>query len=200
MAKVKLTKNELKRQREALARFTRYLPTLQLKKQQLRMEINKVNHKIEGVKKAVFDFEKEVDEWVDLFGEDVDMERLIKVKTIANEKGNVAGREIPVYKGVDFIEEKYDLYKVPLWVDAGIKALKKILEFKGELLVLEKQRDILNEELRITAQRVNLFEKVKIPQAEESIRVIRIFLGDLFTVDVVRGKIAKAKLAKNQNN
>ena len=39
MAKIKLTKNELKIQRDALKRFERYLPTLQLKKQQLQMEV-----------------------------------------------------------------------------------------------------------------------------------------------------------------
>jgi len=32
---VKLTKNELKKQKDALKRFERYLPTLQLKKQQI---------------------------------------------------------------------------------------------------------------------------------------------------------------------
>ena len=37
MAKIKLTKNELKAQRDALKRFQRYLPTLQLKKQQLML-------------------------------------------------------------------------------------------------------------------------------------------------------------------
>ena len=37
--KVKLTKGELKYQRDALAQYQRYLPTLQLKKQQLQMEI-----------------------------------------------------------------------------------------------------------------------------------------------------------------
>ena len=42
MAKIKHTKNELKAQRDALARFERYLPTLQLKKQQLQMVIRQV--------------------------------------------------------------------------------------------------------------------------------------------------------------
>jgi V/A-type H+-transporting ATPase subunit D len=32
MAKIRLTKNELKNQKEALKRYTRYLPTLELKK------------------------------------------------------------------------------------------------------------------------------------------------------------------------
>ena len=38
MAKLKLTKNELKKQKDALKRYTRYLPTLELKKQQLQAE------------------------------------------------------------------------------------------------------------------------------------------------------------------
>lgn len=46
MAKIKLTKNELKTQRDALKRFQRYLPTLQLKKQQLQMEMRKLDQAI----------------------------------------------------------------------------------------------------------------------------------------------------------
>ena len=37
MAKIKHTKNEMKAQREALNRFERFLPMLQLKKQQLQV-------------------------------------------------------------------------------------------------------------------------------------------------------------------
>jgi V/A-type H+/Na+-transporting ATPase subunit D len=47
--------------------------------------------------------------------------------------------------------------------------------------------------LRLTSQRVNLFEKVKIPEAEEALRIIRIALGDQQAAEVVRAKIAKAK-------
>ena len=39
MAKVKLTKTALKQQRDDLKQFQRFLPTLQLKKQQLQMEM-----------------------------------------------------------------------------------------------------------------------------------------------------------------
>ena len=49
MAKVKLTKNELKAQRDALKRYERYLPTLQLKKQQLQAEVRAVEHKLDEV-------------------------------------------------------------------------------------------------------------------------------------------------------
>jgi V/A-type H+-transporting ATPase subunit D len=37
--KIKITPGELKKQRDALQRYERYLPTLLLKKQQLQLEI-----------------------------------------------------------------------------------------------------------------------------------------------------------------
>jgi V/A-type H+-transporting ATPase subunit D len=43
---------------------------------------------------------------------------------------------------------------------------------------------------------VNLFEKVKIPEAKENIRVIKIYLGDQQIAAVVRGKIAKNKIRR----
>ena len=59
---------------------------------------------------------------------------------------------------------------------------------------LRKQEALLEKELRSTSQRVNLFEKVKIPEAKENIRIIGVFLGDQQTAAVVRGKISKKKL------
>ena len=63
----------------------------------------------------------------------------------------------------------------------------------------QKQIDLLSTELRTTSQRVNLFEKVKIPEAKNNIRVIGIFLGDQQTAAVVRGKIAKKKIERVAN-
>ena len=49
---VKLTKNEQKKQKDALKQFNRYLPTLQLKKQQLQTVIRQIEGEIEKYKKA----------------------------------------------------------------------------------------------------------------------------------------------------
>ena len=43
MATIKLTKNELKSQKDALKMYKRYLPTLLLKKQQLQTEIRTID-------------------------------------------------------------------------------------------------------------------------------------------------------------
>lgn len=85
---------------------------------------------------------------------------------------------------------------MPLWVDAAVDKVSKLLAFDEEVKVLERQLFLLGEELRTTTQRVNLFEKVKIPESKNNIRMIQIYLGDQQTAAVVRGKMAKNKLVK----
>lgn len=196
MAKVKLTKNEAKKQKDALKRFQRYLPTLVLKKQQLQMVIRKVEEKQREKEKQNKAIEEKLKKWVALFGEDIGMEDLITVKSIEKGIDNVAGVDIPVFTGIDIEVESYDLFMLPLWVDRAIFVLKKLLTLDVEISVLNEQLDLLSKELRTTTQRVNLFEKVKIPEAGENIRRINIYLGDQQTAAVVRGKIAKNKLVK----
>ena len=50
MANIKLTKNELKVQKDDLKMFQRYLPTLTLKKQQLQMEIRTIEARAQAVR------------------------------------------------------------------------------------------------------------------------------------------------------
>ena len=123
---------------------------------------------------------------------------ILRLKEIKTEQGNIAGIDIPLFVDVELKEEPYDFMLTPLWVDMAIDVCKEIITLKAQLLIARKQRDILREELRITIQRVNLFEKVKIPEARENIRVINIHLGDLQTADVVRGKIAKEKIERKK--
>ncbi len=74
--------------------------------------------------------------------------------------------------------------------------MEQLYRLRVERRLLEETHRLLAEELRTTSQRVNLFEKVKIPECRENIRVINIFLGDENTSAVVRSKIAKGKSVK----
>lgn len=198
MAKIKLTKNELKKQKEDLKRFTRYLPTLILKKQQLVVEIKRIEETVLRLENEIADIENKLESWVAVFAEEVAISHLIRLKSIRTGSGNIAGIDIPIYEGAEFDEEPYDLMHYPLWVDTAVFIIKKIIELKAQIRVAREQQNILREELRVTVQRINLFEKVMIPEAKEHIRVIRIYLGDLQTAEVVRGKIAKAKLDRKK--
>ncbi|NLX92146.1 MAG: V-type ATP synthase subunit D [Firmicutes bacterium] len=196
MAKIKFSKNELKKQKDQLKRFERYLPTLVMKKQLLQMEIRQVETQIEEKRQEREKKYSELMSWVHVFGEEMNFAELVKIKEVDLGSTNIAGVDIPVFRGIMFEKAPYDLMVYPLWVDAGIKKLQEIFSLDTELSVLEKQADLLGSELRVTTQRVNLFEKVKIPETKENIRVINIFLGDQQTAAVVRGKLSKGKLVR----
>ncbi|MBN1686968.1 MAG: V-type ATP synthase subunit D [Spirochaetales bacterium] len=198
MAKIKLTKNELKRQKDALKRFERYLPTLMLKKQQLQMVIRQVEAEAREKRRDRDSVYTELNEWIAVFGEEAGVEGKIRMRELVTSDGNIAGVDIPVFEKIVFDVESYNFMKTPLWVDKGIDAVRSIIGLDAELQVLEVQQQRLNEELQITTQRVNLFEKVKIPETREHIRRIRIYLGDQQTAAVVRGKIAKKNLVQEE--
>ena len=196
MAKVKLTKNELKKQKDSLKRFTRYLPTLQLKKQQLQMVIRQVESQIEEKRKEIARYKDTLDEWIEVFGEDAGIDEMIQIKEIEKDMGNIAGVDIPVFRKLEFEPVHYDLFIKPLWVDKGVVTMKELAALNAEIEVLLEQKELLDSELRTTTQRVNLFEKVKIPETKDVIRTIGIYLGDQQTAAVVRGKMAKGKVVK----
>ena len=199
MASVKLTKNELKKQKDQLKQFERYLPTLQLKKQQLQMVIMKSIAELESKEKEYISLIDGLDDWVAVFAEnalfsdDKKIENLVIPDKVIYAQDNIAGVCVPVFKELTFKVLVYDVAGYPLWVDEALIRMREIARLGMLLKTLRKQVELLNRELRLTSQRVNLFEKVKIPEAKENIRKIDIYLGDQQTSAVVRGKIAKKK-------
>lgn len=195
MAKLKLTKNELKAQKDALKMYQRYLPTLTLKKQQLQTEIRTIEARAKEVREKRKKLEAEFAKWIAVFGEtDAFKPGMVTVSNIRKGKGNIAGVNIPIYEGADFSRGDYDLYETPLWIDLAADRMEKALEYDLEADVLEEQVRLLSDELRTTTQRVNLFEKVKIPDTKANIKKITVYLGDQQVAGVVRGKISKKNL------
>lgn len=196
MAKIKLTKGELKRQRDALKQYLRYLPTLQLKKQQLQIEILRQSMTLENREHAEATKRTAMEAWAGLLATDsgLNLSGFINPKAVVLGQRNIAGVDLPVFERVEFPLAEYDLFITPLWVDAAIEALREAASLRKEIEILKKQITILRQELRITSQRVNLFEKVKIPEAQEAIRMIKIYLGDQMANAVGRSKIAKRKI------
>ena len=194
MKKVKLTKTELKKQKDQLKRYNRYLPTLYIKKQQIQTEIERVRANLSEVDRELNRLMDEIAHWVSLLGEDIGLNELIELKQIEIKRENIAGVDIPVFVQTHINTKPYDLYEYPLWVDKAVETLKTIMLFRSKRLVLTFQERCLQKELRVTSQRVNLFEKVKIPEAKEAIRKIAIYLGDQRIAEVGWARTAKKKI------
>jgi len=190
---LKRTKSELRVQRDSLKRFQRYLPTLQLKKQQLQSELRHVEIEREELEAEQDKARRALQSWIGLFAEDLPLSDWIRVKKMTIGQQHVAGVDVPVLEAFELEEDCPDRLEQPVWVDDGLIALKREIEFRIRLEILRRQEELIAAELRTTSQRVNLFEKVKIPQCKENIRVIRIALGDEQVAGVVRGKLAKKK-------
>jgi V/A-type H+-transporting ATPase subunit D len=197
MPKVKLTKTALKQQRDSLKQFQRFLPTLQLKKQQLQMEMRGCQERIRANEAKEKELKESLSPWIALFGEDAPIGRIVEVltiETLETGRANIAGVDVPVFKSLSFSIGSYDLVEEDPWFDDAIDTVKRIIEVQTEREVIREQYRLIGRELRVTTQRVNLFEKVKIPECKESIRTIQIYLGDMDTAAVGRSKIAKRKL------
>jgi V/A-type H+-transporting ATPase subunit D len=192
MAKIRLTKNELKKQKDSLAMYKRYLPTLMLKKQQLQGEIRITELRIKELMDQKELLNEVLKTWVAVFGETGFFTRdIIAVSNLKTSVGNIAGVIIPIFQGAEFTVKPYDLARMPLWLDMAVEKMKQVILLDLEARILEEQRKRLEQELRITTQRVNLFEKIKIPEAKANIKKIGVYLGDQQTAAIVRGKIAK---------
>jgi len=192
--KIKLTQGELKRQRDALRQYERYLPTLQLKKQQLQREILHQQSALNERKNSLSEKERSAENWAGLLVEAPGIRQWLIPEKIITAKKNIAGVDVPLFERVYFEPAEYDLFLTPLWVDAGLETLREMVSLREEIRVIEQGISVLKHELRITTQRVNLFEKVKIPGAKEAIRLIKIYISDQMTNAVGRSKIAKNKI------
>ena len=194
MAKIKLTKTELKAQTDSLKRFCRFLPMLQLTKQQLQSEIAFISAKADETSAAERAVRAELDGWVGLFATDEALlSGLVKVKSVNTSMANIAGVAIPTFESIETEVKEVDMWDTPAWIDNAVEATEKVLSLQCQRAVYEEQRRLVSIELQQTSQRVNLFEKVKIPDCKEAIRVIKIALGDEQTAQVTRGKIAKSR-------
>ena len=109
---IKLTKNELKAQKESLKMYRRYLPTLQLKKQQLQTEIRTIELRARDVRAQR-----------DRLNAGRRLDRRIRSSasfalTLFRFASADVGRKhrgvsIPVFSGADFERLQYDLYRTP---------------------------------------------------------------------------------------
>jgi V/A-type H+-transporting ATPase subunit D len=195
MAKLKKTKNELKTQREALRRFERFLPTLELKKQQLQREIRRAEAELRRAEARRDELLVGLRPWAGLLTTLPGLDTFFELKGLHLDWTNIAGVNVPVLAGGDFELSPVDYFVTPAWLDDAVTVLVELVRLRADIRVLERQRDLLGEELRLTSQRVNLFEKIMIPRTHDNIRVIRIALGDAQTAAVARAKLAKGKNA-----
>lgn len=199
---IKLTKNELRTQQTRLSQFLRYLPTLQLKKAMLQFEVSLVHMEIAKLKEEFATSRKRVEGFSPFLLEKVSVNLLeyADVLHVKKRYENVAGVEIPILDKIIFREPEYFLFDTPVWTEKSTELLRDLITAREKISVAEEKKRALEKELREVSIRVNLFEKILIPRAQENIKKIRIFLGDQQLAAVAQAKVAKRKIASRRAN
>ena len=170
------------------------LPSLDLKRQQLTLELNRARRQLKNARIKANQLEAETSVQIPMLAnQEIDLSGLVRISSIFLEEENLVGIKLPVLKTIAFKVRDYSMLGKPPWVDLLVVKLQQIVEAQTQVRIAEERMKRLERAVRRITQRVNLFEKMLIPEAQENIRRIKIFLGDAEREAVVRSKIAKAR-------
>lgn len=194
---VALNKSSLKQQRDQLGLFRKFLPSLDLKRQQLLSALKEARISLEKIEADIRAVDASLAQLYPLLGGATlatrDLSQLLQVKAIRIDQENLAGVQLPALREVEFTVAPYSTLATPFWIDQFVEALRRMAELRVRYRVHQRRVEQLETAGRRVTQRVNLFEKVLIPQSLENIARIQIFLADQERSAVVRSKIAKSK-------
>ena len=196
MAKLAVNKSSLKTFRDKLKLYQRFLPSLDLKRQQLLTKYKQAQQELRGSEASVAALgESLTGVLAPLGGSKTDLNGLVTIESVIIDEENIVGAKLPVAREIKFKTASYSTLAKPFWVDFLVEHLQQMCEVRVRHQVnLERVKQLELAVRRIT-QRVNLFEKILIPTAQDSIKRIQIGLAEDERSAVVRSKIAKRKHA-----
>ena len=196
MARLQLNKSSLAREAKSLRTYERFLPSLDLKRQQLMAERAKASRALALTKKGIQTLEQEVGQKLPMLANlDVDLTDLVTVREVVLGTESLVGTPLPTLRKVEVEVTPYALLAKPHWVDNVATMLRDMLERRIRVQVQEERLACIDAAVKTITQRVNLFDKVLIPKGKANINRIKIYLSDAEMAAVIRSKIAKRKHA-----
>ena len=194
MAKLALNKSALSKEKQRKVSYGRYLPSLEMKQKQLLLERKKAEQALVQHSDDIAALEHAVYQQLPMLAvENITMNGLVTVADYKLSEENLLGTKVPLLESITFNRVDYGYLARPHWFDNLVIALEDMMKLKMEEQVLHIRLARLKSAARTITQRVNLFSKVLIPQAESNIKKIGLFLADQERAGVVRSKLAKQK-------
>ena len=197
MATLSLNKSSLQQERGNLQLFERFLPSLDLKRQQLTAESKKAMQVLAEAEEGADKASRSLAGLLPILGSaTMKLSGLVRIRRVDISEEDVLGVSLPALRGVEFDMVDYSLLATPFWIDNLVTCLKEVVTYRIRLNVYRERVSRMQTAVRRITQRVNLFDKVLIPNAKRNIARIEIFLADVGRAAVVTSKIAKAKRAR----
>jgi V/A-type H+-transporting ATPase subunit D len=190
--RIKLNKISLREQKQKLAMYQRFLPTLEARKQQLLMQLAGVREKIKEQQYDIDNLLKEISSWSQLYWSvEKDITFFVRVKEVKFTVKNVAGLKVPYFDKVVFEDAPYSIFATPYSLDEVVEKTRMMVSFRESLRILKEQESVLDAGFRKTSQRINLYDQRLIPGCREAIRKINVYLQDQQAAAVGVAKVAK---------
>lgn len=199
MARLSLNKAQLGKEMANLSAYRRFLPSLDLKRKQLMAERAKIEAQQAELSASLSKVVERIGAEIPMLADtQIDLDGLITLKDVRLGTMNVAGQKLPAIESIEVEVAPYGFLHRPHWVDLVVERLKEVVRLRLEVQLADLQIATLNKAITKVTQRVNLFEKVLIPEAQSNIRRINIALGDQERAAVVTSKLAKRKREREE--
>jgi len=117
----------------------------------------------------------------------------VRISNVEIQNRNIAGVSLPELDSIDFKVRDYSYFAGRAWVSEGVRIVKKLNEMNVRIQLTERTVEILHYARKKTTQKVNLYEKVQIPEYRDALRKIKGFLEDQENLSRAAQKIVKSR-------
>ncbi|MCH5149029.1 MAG: hypothetical protein J1G30_00020 [Spirochaetales bacterium] len=169
------------------------LPTIKSKESALRLTVKKQKEVLRSLNES---YQEKMDSLMGLMKLWSEFpEEIFSLKKVILNVVKIAGVKTPELKQIDYEVANFSRFASPVWLNGGIVILKQITEIICRMEIAEKKLEILEYARKKTTQKVNLYEKVQIPEFSEAIRKIKRYLEDVDNLEKASQKITKQRQA-----
>ncbi len=192
--KILMNKNTLAALKSELKGYKTALPVFEMKEQQLKEIVQSIETAVDRLQKAITKTNTDIKKWVAVMAEPtIDLSTFVTIKEVSTETKEIAGVRIEQLKSIAFHDTEIDLFTTPLWVDIAIDTLKDQKTNLKMLALEEKNLERVQEELAEARRMKNALKEVFIPETQNNIRKIEIYLGDVERLAIGCAKLVKKK-------
>ena len=188
--KYQLNKPALQKLQRDLAIRVRALPILKAKETALRLEVIKSQALQAKLEAEAAELYRANEHFLELWTE---YPGLLRIDEIQLSERSVAGVAVSIISEIRFHVLKAGLFHQRGWVVKGTEILKEMVRLRIEADLVRKNTEVLQQARKKATQKVNLYEKVQIPQYTNAIRRIRSFLDDKENISRAAQKIVKER-------
>ncbi len=168
------------------------LPVIKYKEAILRAEAEKAKKKMMELENNILNKMKQ-HEYMNMLWQEFPQD-VITVSEIKTSMKNIAGVKTPQLENVAFVVKPLCLFNYPLWVSNGIALLKELVSMSIEKKLLSIRTALLDAARKKTTQKVNLYEKMQVPDYLHAISKIKKFINDEESLSKATQKIMKKRI------